>query len=156
MYTTRKPKRSPASRSKPTPETADRSSRKGQVYLCPFLFVDAIHGDAAEQLRIEVGGFLRHDFAGGGNPHDQLDLDGGQQKRKLRGAAVDSLQSGKCFAFISEVCFRSHCTRCDAERRLENALMKQNDVELALQGGKARQDLRDVRFGTKRKDIKHA
>src|SRR6202035_1161340 len=65
--------------------------------------VQAVHSDAAQKLGVEVGGFLGHDFLGGGDVHDLVDVAGIQQKGHLGGAAIYGVERGGGFALVGEI-----------------------------------------------------
>ena len=90
---------------------------------------------------------MRHDFAGSGDLHDQIDIDRIQQEGNLRGTAIDGIERRGGFAFVGKIGFGGHGVWSDAEGGLENALVKQNHVQFALQRRKAGEDLGEVRFG---------
>lgn len=96
--------------------------------------IDAVHGDAAEKLRKKVGGLLGHDFAGGSDTHDLIDVDRIKKEGDLSGAAVDSIESGGSFAFVRKISFGGDGLRRNAERGLENSVMEKHDVQSTLKG----------------------
>ena len=106
--------------------------------------VDAVHGDAAQKFWIEVGGFLRHHFSGGGNVHNLIYVHGIQEKRDLGCATIDGVESGGGFALISEISFGGDGLQSDAEGGLENSVVKQNNIQFALQRRNAVKKLRKV------------
>ena len=71
-------------------------------------------------------------------------------------AVVDGVESRCGFALVRKIRLGRDGVGRDAQCRLENALVQQHDVQFALQRRKTRQDLRDVRFGAKRQQIKRA
>lgn len=115
--------------------------------------IDAVHGDTAEELGIEVGGFLGHDFAGGGDAHHLIDVDGIEEKGDLRGAAVDGLESGRGFAFVGEIAFGGDGLRRDAEGGLENSIVEKDDIEFALKRRNGVKKLREVGAAAKHQDV---
>jgi hypothetical protein len=115
--------------------------------------LNLVHGDPAQQLGIKVGGFLGQDFARGGNAHHLLHVAGVQQKGDLRGAGIHGLQGRGSFAFVRKVLLGGNRLRRNTQGRLQDSFMKQHNVEFALQRRNIRQQLRQVRAGTQRKDI---
>src|SRR5208282_5859328 len=83
-----------------------------------FVSVYAVHGDAAQQLGIKVGGLLRHHFSGGGDAHDLIDVHWIQQKRDLGGTAIDGLKSGRGFALVAEISFGGNGLQGNSKRGL--------------------------------------
>src|SRR6202000_2804599 len=86
--------------------------------------LDAVHGDAAHEFGEEVGGFLRHDFAGRGDVPGLFDAAGVEEESDLGGAAVDGVERGGGFAFVGQVFFSGGGGERDAERGLEDAVVK--------------------------------
>src|SRR5215472_1303006 len=115
--------------------------------------VRAVHGDAAEELRIEVGGLLRENFASGGDLHDLIDGAGIQEKRDLRSARVHGIESGAGIAFVSEMGFGGDGLRSNAESRLKNTFVEEDDVEFALQRGDIGEELSKNRAVAKCQDV---
>jgi len=113
------------------------------------LSIHAIHGDAAEEFWVEVGGFLGHDLSGGGDAHDLIDIHRIEEKSDLRGAAVDGVESGGCFALVGEISFGGDGLWSDAERGLENAIVKEDDIEFALKRRNGVKKLREVSAAAK-------
>ena len=106
--------------------------------------VDAVHGDAAQQLGIKIGGLLRHNFSRGGDAHDLIDIDRIQEKRDLRGAAIDYIEGSGGFALIAEIFFGGHSLQRNSKRRLKNAIVQKDNIQLALQGRYTMKKLREV------------
>src|SRR5277367_3227666 len=96
------------------------------------LTVDAVHGNPAKKFGVEVGGFLRHDFAAGGDFHDLLNVAGVQQERDLRPASVDRLEGGRRFTLVGQVFLGGYGLRSYAQCGFEDALVEQDDVKLTL------------------------
>lgn len=118
-----------------------------RTWTTPFelpLSVDAVHGDAAEELRIEVGGFLGHYFTRSGDAHDLSDADGIEEKCDLSGAAINRLESRESLAFIGKIAFGGNRLERDAESRFENAIMKKDNIKLALKRRNSVKQLRQV------------
>src|SRR5215472_5907180 len=65
----------------------------------------AVHGDAAEELRIKIRGLLRENFACGGDFHDLINSAGIQEKRDLRAAGVYRIESSGGITLVSEMGF---------------------------------------------------
>src|ERR1700736_854428 len=65
--------------------------------------IEAVHGDTAEKLGVEVCGFLGHDFAGGGDVHDLVDPARVQQEGDLGDATVDGVQGCGGFALVGQI-----------------------------------------------------
>ena len=84
------------------------------------------------KLGIKVGGLLRHDFAGSGHAHHQVDIDRIEQKGDLRSASVDGIERRGSFALVGKICFRRNGVGSDAEDGFQNALVQEHDVEFAL------------------------
>ena len=118
--------------------------------------VQAIGGDATEEFGIEVGGFLGHDFVGGGDVDDFFDVDGIEKKRDLGAAGIDGGDSGGGFAFVGEVHFLGGGLQGDAESGLENAVVEQNDVEFALEWGDIGQELSEIGSRAQGEEIESA
>ena len=133
------------------PQRSQRSRRGHREEGRPSLHL--VHGDTAEELGVEVGGFLGHDFAVGGYVHDQVDVDGIEEKGDLRFALVDGVEGIGGFPFVGEVGFGGDGVWRDAEGGFENALMEEDDVEFALQRSKAGKNLRGIGFGAKGEEI---
>jgi hypothetical protein len=98
-----------------------------------LLAVEAVHGDATEEFRVEIGGFLGHDFAGCGDFHDLVNGAGIQEEGNLCAAGIDGVESGRSFALVSEMGFGGDGLRSDAESRFEDSFVKKHYVEFALE-----------------------
>jgi hypothetical protein len=108
---------------------AQISSRSAEHSVSNFaLNINAIHGDAAEEFGIEVGGFLGHDFPGGGDAHDLIDVDRIEEESNLGGTAVDGVEGGGGLAFVAEVALGGDGLRCDAESRFEDSVVEEDDI----------------------------
>jgi len=104
----------------PTTAKASASSR-GRANLT--IGTNAVHGDAAEKLGVEVGGLLRHDFAGRGDFHDLVNGARIQKKRDLSAAGINSVKREGGFALVGEMRFRGDGLRGDAESGLEDSFV---------------------------------
>ena len=122
----------------------------------PKAALDAIHGDTAEEFGVEVGGFLRHDFVGGGDLDDFFDVDGIEEEGDLGAAGVHGGDGGGGFALVREIHFLGSGLQGDAESRFENAVMEQNDVEFALQRRDAVEKLAEVGARAQLEEVKGA
>ena len=117
---------------------------------------DAVHGDAAEKFWIEVGGLLGHDFVARGDLNDFFDAHGIEEKGNLGLARIDSSDGGSGFAFVGKVHLFCGGLERDAERRFENAVVKKNNVEIALERRNTGQKLGKVRARPQSEKIKSA
>src|SRR5258708_26924179 len=70
---------------------------------CELSTIHSIHRDSAQELRIKVGRFLGHHFAGCGDFHHLLDVAGVQQERTLRPPPVHSFHLPFSFPFVHQV-----------------------------------------------------
>src|SRR5262245_339558 len=113
-----------------------------------------MHGDAAEELRIKIGGLLRHDFSRGGNFHDLVDSAGIQEEGDLGAAGVYGVESGGGFTLVSEMSLSGNRLRSDSEGGLEDSFVKKNHVEFALERRDVGEKLREIDAVAKRKDVK--
>src|SRR5271167_3873723 len=109
-----------------------------------LVLVDAVHGDAAQHLGIKVGGLLRHHFSRGGDAHNLIDIDRIQEKRNLRCTAIDGVESSGGFALVAEISFGCDGLQGNAEGRLKNSVVQQDNIQLALQGRNAVKKLREI------------
>ena len=114
------------------------------------LFGYAEHGDATEELGVEVGGLLGHDFAGSGDLYDEVDIDRIEEEGDLRGTTIDGIECGRGFTFVGKIGLGGHGVWSDAEGGFENALVKENHIKFALQRRKAGEDLGEISLGTQR------
>ena len=84
---------------------------------------------------------MRHDFAGERNAHNLLNIDRIKEKGDLRGAAVDGVERGGSFALVGKITFGGDGLMGDAEGRLENSVVQEDDVQFALQRRDAVEEL---------------
>ena len=117
---------------------------------------EAVHGDAAHEFGEEVGGFLGHDFVGGGDFHDLFDVAGIEEEGDLGAAGVDGIERGGGFAFVGEIGFGDEGFGGDAESGLENAIVEKDNVEFALERGDVGQELCEIHAGAKSEDVESA
>jgi hypothetical protein len=131
-------------------ETLIASFVLGSCGLDLELDIHAVHSDAAEKLGVEVGGFLRHDFASGGDAHDLIDVNGIEEKSDLGGATVDGIERGGGFAFVSEIALGGDGLRSDAESGFEDSVVEEDDVQLTLKRRNGVEELREIGAAAKR------
>ena len=105
----------------------------------PFVFakisvfdrcLKVVHDKTGDELRVEIGGFLRHLFACGGNRTDFFHSGGIQNKCTLTASCLDAF---KCFAEgagIGEVLLICHVFFINAEDALQNECMQNADIKL--------------------------
>ena len=118
--------------------------------------LDAVHGDAAEELGVEVGGFLRHDFVGGGDLYHFFDVHGIQEEGDLGAAGINGGDGCGSFAFVGEVHFLGGGLQSDTEGGFEDAVVEKDDIQFALQWRDAREKLAEVGARAQLKKIKGA
>ena len=73
-----------------------------------------------------------------------IDIHGIQEKRDLRGAAIDGIEGSGSFPLVSEISLCGDGLQRDAERGLENPIVEQDNIQLSLKRRNAVQELREV------------
>src|SRR5882724_6529773 len=126
------------------------------LFWAARLRFDAVDGDTAEEFWIEVGGLLGHDFVRGGDLDDFFDVHGVEEKGNLGLARIHRGDGRSGFAFVGKIHLFCGGLERDAERRFENAVMKKNDVEIALERRNTGQKLAEVRARPQPEKIKSA
>ena len=79
--------------------------------------------DSAQQLWVEVRGFLGHHIAAERDLRYLVDANRIQQKRELRFAAVYRRERRIHFAFVADIFFARHSLNRNSESLLENQAM---------------------------------
>lgn len=87
---------------------------------------------------------MGHDFAGGGDAHDLINAHWIEEESDLGGAAVDGVDGGRGFAFVSEIALGGDSLRGDAESGLENSIVEEDNVQVALKRRNGVKELREV------------
>src|SRR5690348_133470 len=92
----------------------DKGNGKGQR------LVEGVDGEAAEELGVEVGGFLRHDFAGEGDVFELIEGDGLDQKGDVGFAGFDERDGFAGFAEVLDVTGGADLVFGEAEELIEH------------------------------------
>ena len=101
----------------------------------PFLAsIEGIDGEAAQELRVEVGGLLGHHVSGEGDLAELIERDGIHEEGDVGAAFGDLLDGFAGVADVAQVTLLADRLRSDAEELIENQRVQADDIELALAG----------------------
>ena len=118
------------------------------------LFFEAVDGDAAQELWVEVGGFLGEDFARGSQVHHLRDGDWIEKEDGLGAGFVYRGDGCSRIAFVAGVFFGADVFGGDAEALLEDQFVEQDDVEGALRRRHIWKSCGEIGTGPDREDEK--
>ena len=82
--------------------------------------VEGVDGEAAEEFGIEVGGFLRHDFAGEGDVFELVEGDGFDEEGDVGFAGFDEGDGFVGFAEVLDVAVARILSSVEAEEMVED------------------------------------
>ena len=105
------------------------------------VLVEGVDGEAAEEFGVEVGGFLRHDFAGEGDVLELVEGDGLDEEGDVGFAGFDERDGFAGLAEVLDVAGGADLVFGEAEEVVENDGVELGDAELALSWAV---DLREV------------
>src|SRR5271170_2290649 len=97
--------------------------------------VEGVDGEAAEELGVEIGGFLRHDFAGERDVFELVKGDGLDEEGDVGLAGFDERDGFAGLAEVLDVAGRADLVFGEAEEVVEHYDVELRDAELALSWG---------------------
>src|SRR5581483_898930 len=119
---------------RPVEQTASNSPKAQARSMLgnEMVLVQRIDGQAAEQLGIEVSGFLRHHLSGKGHFFQLLHRDRICEKRHVRVAASHLLDCLCGVAQVADIGLLANLFCIEAQQPLEHERMQLRQIELAL------------------------
>ena len=97
--------------------------------------VEGVDSEAAEELGVEVGGFLWHDFAGERDVFELVEGDGLDEEGDVGFAGFDERDGFDGLAQVLDVAGGANAVFGETEQVVENDGVELRDAELALSWG---------------------